>query len=222
MTIKVMLALGLIMTPLFASAALDTQNKKYSYALGVSIARQLDSQGMSDIELPVFLQAVEDVLSGKDSQLSVQQMSQALMAQRAIQAEKKKARSAKSIEEGKAFLAANKAKPGVQTLASGLQYRVEKNGTGDSPKAGERVKVHYHGTLPDGTEFDSSVTRGAPAEFSVDGVIKGFSEALMLMKPGAKWRVFVPSELGYGARGAGGKIGPNQVLIFDLELIEVL
>ena len=120
--------------------------------------------------------------------------------------------------EGKVFLAANKKKEGVVTLESGLQYKVLKKGEGPSPKNTDRVRTHYHGTLIDGTVFDSSVERKEPAEFSVGGVIRGWTEALQLMKVGSKWRLFVPSELAYGPRGAGQDIGPHVVLIFVLPL----
>ena len=222
MTTKLLLTLSLAVASFGAFAAMETQKEKYSYALGMNIANILEQKGLKNVELPLFLQAMEDVLIGKGGQLSDDEFDYVMKAQEALEAEEKKRKKGINVAEGEAFLKENQAKPGVQTLESGLQYLVEKDGDGDSPVAGKRVKVHYHGTLPDGTVFDSSVERGKPATFSVTGVIKGFSEALMLMKPGAKWRVFIPSELGYGTRGAGAKIGPNQVLIFDLELIEVL
>ncbi len=121
----------------------------------------------------------------------------------------------------KTFLAANAKKDGVKTTASGLQYKVIKSGTGKSPKATDTVKVHYHGTLIDGTVFDSSVERGEPVSFPVNGVIPGWTEALQLMKEGDKWQLFIPSKLAYGERGAGAKIGPNATLIFEVELLAV-
>ena len=125
-------------------------------------------------------------------------------------------------QQGAAFLAANKSKPGVKTTASGLQYKVLKAGNGPTPKATDKVRTHYHGTLIDGTVFDSSVQRGEPAEFPVSGVIRGWTEALQLMKVGDKWQLFIPSELAYSARGAGGVIGPNSTLVFEIELLEIL
>jgi FKBP-type peptidyl-prolyl cis-trans isomerase FklB len=127
----------------------------------------------------------------------------------------------KNKKEGEAFLAENKKKEGVTTLPSGLQYKIMKEGDGQIPKSTDTVTVHYRGTLIDGTEFDSSYTRGQPATFPVKGVIAGFSEALQLMKVGSKWQLFIPSNLAYGERGAGDDIGPNASLIFDIELISI-
>lgn len=127
----------------------------------------------------------------------------------------------KNIKEGEEFLAANKEKEGVITTASGLQYKVITEGTGRTPKATDTVETNYRGTLIDGKEFDSSYSRGQTATFPVSGVIKGWTEALLLMKEGAKWQLFIPPDLAYGARGAGGDIGPNATLIFDIELIAI-
>ncbi len=127
----------------------------------------------------------------------------------------------KNLTEGEAFLAANKAKEGVKTLESGLQYKVLTPGEGKSPKATDKVTVHYRGTLLDGTEFDSSHKRGEPAVFQVDQVIPGWTEALKLMKPGAKWELYIPAKLAYGERGAGQKIAPNATLVFEVELLKV-
>jgi FKBP-type peptidyl-prolyl cis-trans isomerase FklB len=127
----------------------------------------------------------------------------------------------KNKAEGEKFLADNKKKEGIKTTASGLQYKVIKDGTGKTPKATDTVSTHYRGTLISGKEFDSSYKRGEPAEFPVNGVIKGWTEALQLMKEGAKWQLFIPSELAYGERGAGQDIGPNSTLIFDIELLSV-
>ena len=126
----------------------------------------------------------------------------------------------KNLQEGKAFLAENAKKKDVTTLPSGLQYKVIEKGSGASPKKTDSVTVHYKGTLIDGTEFDSSYARGKPATFRVDGVIAGWTEALQLMKPGAKWQLFIPANLAYGERGAGSRIGPNSALIFEVELIK--
>ena len=130
-------------------------------------------------------------------------------------------KSKKNLEASKTFLAANRNKEGVKELPSGLQYRVVKDGAGDQPKSTDTVSVHYRGTLIDGREFDSSARAGQPAVFQVNGVIKGWQEALPLMKTGAKWQLFVPPELAYGERGAGGAIGPNETLIFDIDLLAV-
>ena len=138
---------------------------------------------------------------------------------RAKQEEKRKQQGEKNKEEGEKFLAENETKEGVKTLPSGLQYKILSEGSGESPKAGDIATVNYRGTLIDGTEFDSSYKRGQPSTFSVTGVIKGWTEALELMKPGAKWQLFIPSELAYGERGSGQMIGPNATLIFDVELV---
>lgn len=132
-----------------------------------------------------------------------------------------KTKGEKNKKEGDAFLAENKDKKGIVSLPSGLQYKVIKEGEGDTPKATDKVTVHYRGTLIDGTEFDSSYGRGEPATFPVNGVIPGWTEALQLMNAGSKWQLFIPSKLAYGERGAGGKIGPNSTLIFDVELISI-
>jgi FKBP-type peptidyl-prolyl cis-trans isomerase len=134
---------------------------------------------------------------------------------------KHKAAGDKNLKEGDDFLTANGKKEGVKTLPSGLQYKVIKSGTGRSPKATDTVKVHYNGTLTDGTVFDSSVQRGEPATFPVNQVIPGWTEALQLMKEGDKWQLYIPSKLAYGEQGAGGKIGPNSALIFDVELLSI-
>ena len=139
----------------------------------------------------------------------------------AKQAEMMKSQGEKNKKEGEAFLAENKKKEGVKTLASGLQYKVIKEGTGKTPKATDKVSTHYQGTLIDGTEFDSSYKRGEPATFPVNGVIPGWTEALQLMKVGSKWQLFVPSKLAYGEKGAGPIIGPNAVLIFTVELLAI-
>ena len=125
-------------------------------------------------------------------------------------------------ERGEAFLAENAKADGIQVTDSGLQYREIEPGSGDSPKLSDTVRCHYAGTLIDGTEFDSSYSRGMPAEFPVSGVISGWTEALQMMKPGAKWEVFLPSDIAYGPRGAGGAIGPNETLIFTIELLAVV
>jgi FKBP-type peptidyl-prolyl cis-trans isomerase FklB len=137
-------------------------------------------------------------------------------------AERQRIQAENNLKEGREFLAANKEKEGVKTLESGLQYKVIKSGSGKNPTAKDTIRAHYHGTLLDGTVFDSSVEREEPIEINVSGVIKGWTEALQLMKVGDKWQLFIPSELAYGERGAGDTIGPNAVLIFDVELLEIV
>jgi FKBP-type peptidyl-prolyl cis-trans isomerase FkpA/FKBP-type peptidyl-prolyl cis-trans isomerase FklB len=140
----------------------------------------------------------------------------------AKQAAARKATGEKNAVEGKKFLEENKAKSGVKTTSSGLEYKVEKEGSGNPPKETDTVKVNYRGTLINGTEFDSSYKRGQPATFPVNRVIKGWTEGLQMMKPGSKYQFFIPSDLAYGERGAGSDIGPNSVLLFDVELLEVV
>lgn len=170
-----------------------------SYSAGLNIGQQLVGMGIADLpSLDDFLKGIKDAVEGA--------------------AEKAK----KAEAEGKAFLEANAKKEGVIVLPSGLQYMVLKEGTGKNPGATSQVKCHYAGTLIDGTEFDSSYKRNAPATFGLNQVIKGWTEGVQLMKEGAKYRFFIPYELGYGSQGAGGSIPPYSALIFDVELIEVL
>ncbi|MCG8429249.1 MAG: FKBP-type peptidyl-prolyl cis-trans isomerase [Chromatiales bacterium] len=200
------------------AAELQTVEQKFSYALGVRYAQQFKSQD-APIDGTAFGAALNDVYAGKDLQLSPEEMQKAITDGRALIAKVKQEQAAKKLEEGRAYLAENKKQEGVVELPSGLQYQVIAEGSGESPTDNSQVTVHYTGTLMSGAVFDSSHKRGEPASFMVTGVIPGFSEALKLMKPGAKWRVFIPSELGYGPRGAGSAIGPNETLIFELELI---
>ena len=189
-----------------------------SYSLGVNIGENLKTQ-FPDINLKNFELAIKDVLdnqkepkiSGADAQKVIQNYFQ-----------KQQAKASESvIEEGKKFLTENSKKDGVITLESGLQYEIIKSGEGAKPTINDQVTTHYHGTLLDGTVFDSSVERGQPATFPVSGVIKGWTEALQLMTVGSKWKLFVPYDLAYGERGAGPKIGPYTTLIFEVELLSI-
>lgn len=196
---------------------------RVSYALGSDIGTNLKRQDL-DLDPKVLAAAIADAFAGK-SAMDEKQVRAALddlrkMAMSKMET-KAKADGEKNVKEGEAFLAANAKKEGVKTTASGLQYKVVKAGTGATPKASDEVKVHYHGTLIDGTVFDSSVERGEPVSFPVTGVIQGWVEALQLMKVGDKWQLTIPSKLAYGANGAGGKIGPNAVLVFDVELLAI-
>lgn len=201
--------------PLFTNAV-----DSFSYAAGYSIAKSMQAQGVPNINTALVQKAIDDVFKNKTTSLTEEQCNMTLQqklqefAQQKMNAEKAK---------GTAFLEANKTKPGITVLPSGLQYQVLTPGSADGikPTAADTVVVHYAGTLIDGTKFDASYDRGQPATFPVGGVIRGWTEILQHMTPGAKWKVFIPSELGYGERGAGGAIGPNQVLIFDIELLEV-
>ncbi len=196
-----------------------SDKEKASYAIGTQIGKQIKSQNI-DIDADVLAAAINDAVSGKEPRLKPEDMQAALMKTQE-QAMAKQGEAGKANEEkGKKFLEENKAKPGIKTTASGLQYEVMTEGKGKSPKAEDMVEVHYKGTLTDGTEFDSSYGRGEPAKFPLNGVIKGWTEGLQLMKEGGKNRLFVPSELAYGPGGRPG-IPPNSVLIFEVELLKI-
>lgn len=200
------------------SATMKTQIDTVSYSLGVNIGTNLKSQGFGDVNLATMLKAMEDVMGSKtlaineeDANMHIQNYFTTLMEKKSEEGKKK----------GQEFLAANAKKAGVTTTASGLQYEVIKMGDGAKPAATDKVTVHYHGTLIDGTVFDSSVERGQPATFPLNGVIAGWTEALQLMPVGSKFRIFLPSELAYGERGAGQMIGPHSTLIFEVELLSI-
>jgi FKBP-type peptidyl-prolyl cis-trans isomerase FklB len=198
---------------------------RVSYALGMNIGNRFKQQSI-DVNIDVFLKGLKDELSGGKRLLSDEEYIETLTALSkevaAKQAEAIKKLGDKNKQESEQFLAENKKKEGVKTLPSGLQYKVIKEGSGKSPKEKDTVTVNYQGTLVNGNEFDSSYRRGEPATFPVDGVIRGWTEALQLMKEGAKWQLFIPSDLAYGEKGAGGGlIGPNAMLIFDVELISI-
>ena len=201
---------------------LKTFDQRFSYTLGVRMAKMLTAQGIGELDGPAFGAAVADVINGKELQMTQDQMTETLKERSARIQKERQAKAAAALKKGKKFLEDNAKSEGVKVTASGLQYKVIREGKGESPKKTDRVKVHYEGRTIDGKKFDSSYDRGKPAEFGVSNVVKGFSEALMMMKPGAKYQVFIPPELGYGERGAGKAIGPNEVLVFDLELLEVL
>ena len=197
---------------------LKTKMEKVSYSLGVSVANSVKAQGLENVDAQAIGQAFADVFEGKKLAISEEEAN--VILQEHFQKLSNKALETNS-EAGKAFLAENAKRDKVTTTASGLQYEVLVEGEGYSPKPTDEVTVHYHGTLIDGSVFDSSVERGQPATFPVNGVIAGWVEALQLMKPGAKYKLFIPSDLAYGERGAGQMIGPNSTLIFEVELISV-
>lgn len=203
---------------------LDTPKNRISYTIGVNIGQDFKSQQM-DIEPDALLMGLKDTLSGKELQLTEDEMVQEIQNfQQEMQAKliaEREEQAAKNMAEGEAFMAENAKQEGVVVTESGLQYKVLEPGTGDSPGPADVATVHYRGTLIDGTQFDSSYDRGEPAVFPVGGVIPGWTEALQLMKPGAKWQLFIPADLAYGERGAGQDIGPNATLLFDVELISV-
>ena len=193
--------------------------EKLSYALGMVIAHNLKGMGVSALDNAAFAQAVSDVMGGATTTMSDAE------AQRTVSEfmQKQQAEAGKAVREaGEKFLAENAEKPGVVVLPSGLQYTVITEGTGAKPKASDRVKCHYEGTLTNGQVFDSSYRRGEPAVFPLNGVIAGWTEGVQLMAEGAKYRFFIPYHLAYGERGAGQSIPPYAALVFDVELIEIV
>jgi FKBP-type peptidyl-prolyl cis-trans isomerase FklB len=211
------------------TTALTTKKDKFSYALGMnignSIGTNLKKQSV-EVDPALVAQGLKDAMTGGKTRLSDEE-AKAILTQvqndvRKEQQEKTEKAGAKNKAEGEAFLAANKTKEGIVTLPDGLQYKIEKEGTGPKPAATDSVVCNYRGTLIDGTEFDSSYKRGQPATFGVSQVIKGWTEALQLMPVGSKWQLVIPANLAYGERGAGAEIGPNSTLVFEVELISIV
>ena len=196
----------------------SSEISRVSYSLGISIANNLKQQNFDSITIEALSKGIEDVYSQNELMVSQEEANEIIQNFFKAKADKK---ANENIDLGKNFLEENKTKEGVVTLASGMQYQVITEGTGDTPSLESKVTTHYHGTLIDGTVFDSSVDRGQPASFPVNGVIPGWTEALQLMKVGSKWKLFIPSELAYGANSPGGAIGPNSTLVFDVELISI-
>ncbi len=190
---------------------------KLSYSLGVNIGEGMKQQGFEIKDYTSFTDAIKDVFA-KSIKLSPEEMN-TLLNEEFQRVQKDVVEAQKAISEE--FLAENAKREGVNVTESGLQYEVLKEGNGPIPKLTDSVTTHYHGTLPNGKVFDSSVERNEPATFPVSGVIKGWTEALQMMKTGSKYRLYVPSDLAYGERGAGGDIGPHQALIFDVELLSI-
>jgi FKBP-type peptidyl-prolyl cis-trans isomerase FklB len=202
-----------------AKPVLKTQIDSVSYAIGQDIGAGLKSQGLDQLNAGLLVKALQDAWKGAPPALTKEQSNMSISNYlQKIKTEK----AAKNQADGEKFLSENKAKPGVTTLPSGLQYQVIKEGSGPKPAATDTVKTHYHGMLIDGTVFDSSVERGEPVTFPVSGVIKGWTEALQLMPVGSKWKLFIPAALAYGDRQAGPKIGPNSTLVFEVELLEIV
>jgi FKBP-type peptidyl-prolyl cis-trans isomerase FklB len=203
---------------------LKDQRDKASYSIGINIGTGMKANGL-DLNTEALVAGLEDGISGAKAQLSDKERQETLMAfEQDLQkkeTERLKQLAEKNKKEGAEFLAANKAKEGVKTLPSGLQYKILAEGNGPQPKPTDQITVNYRGMLVDGTEFDNSYKRGEPVTFPVNGVIKAWSEALPLMKTGAKWQLFVPAELAYGEKGAGRAIGPNSTLIFEVELVGI-
>lgn len=210
-----------------ASFAADFKNdkEKVSYVIGHQIGSDMQRSG-AELDLDSMMKGVKDAMAGTASKLNAED-SQKVMndfrtSMKTKMEEKKKKDGEANVKEGKDFLAKNAKEKGVKVTPSGLQYMVVTEGKGNSPKATDTVKVHYKGTLLNGKEFDSSYKRNEPASFPVNGVIKGWTEALQLMKPGAKYKLWIPADIAYGERGAGQDIGPNSTLTFEVELLEIV
>jgi len=205
-------------------AALKDSKDKLSYSIGVDIGHRLKGQSI-DVDPDILAKGIKDIFTGGKLLLTEQEVRDTLTTFQkdmiAKQKERAKVLGEKNKKEGEAYLEANRKKKGVKVLPSGLQYKVITEGKGKTPKLTDTVTVNYKGTLIDGTEFDSSYKRGQPATFAVDKVIPGWTEALQLMKEGAKWQIVIPSDLAYKGTGAGNVIGPNATLIFEVELISV-
>lgn len=213
-----------VQAPTVKIAAPKTSVDKLSYTIGVDMGSSLKAQQL-DINPDMLAQGIKDAVSGSPLLLTKQQMDQTLKDYQktflAKQQQQFAAMADQNAKAGEAFLAKNKTQPGVQTLADGLQYKIIKAGDGTSPTSSDSVTVNYEGSLIDGTVFDSTYKRGAPSTFKVSQVIPGWQEALKLMKPGAEWMIYIPSNLAYGKQGVGGPIGPNETLVFKVQLISI-
>jgi len=209
------------LTSVFAvGTSLETDEEKFSYAIGIQIGQSMMRQGVA-LDPDAFNLAIRDAVDGSKPRLSPEVMQQAAAKGETSISTGLRERAKNNLKTGKAFLAENKEKEGVVALSSGLQYKVLRTGAGKFPKSGSKVTVHYVGTLADGREFDSSRRRGEAATLSLRQVIKGWQEAIPLMRVGSRWQIFVPPSLGYGAKGAGAVIGPNETLIFEIELLDI-
>jgi FKBP-type peptidyl-prolyl cis-trans isomerase FklB len=228
MKLQLIAALGIFLLTSQVNAeetlVLKDQNDKVSYSIGVNIGNNLKRQSI-DVNTDALTQGIKDALSGSKALMTEKEVNDTLknfqQEMKAKQIEHLKELGEKNKKEGDAFLAENKKKEGIITLPSGLQYKVIKEGTGETPKITDTVTVNYRGTLINGTEFDSSYKREQPATFPVNGVIAGWTEALQLMKVGSKWQLFIPPNLAYGERAFRRDIGPNATLIFDIELLAI-
>ena len=219
------MAVTTILSTAMAAAPLETLDQRLSYIMGSNLAQQFKRDSVK-FDFDAFKLAVDEIMGDKKLSLSEADMRASVkeIQKRSAEKQAKKAaeQSAANVKAGKEYLEANAKKEGVVVTNSGLQYKEVTEGKGDIPKSGDKVKVHYKGTLIDGTEFDSSYKRGTPATFPVTGVIKGWVEALQLMNVGDKFELAIPSELAYGKRGSGAKIGPDTTLLFDVELLEIV
>lgn len=199
---------------------LESQKDKFSYTIGYQMGLSLQRPGM-ELNQDVLMQALTDALNGVDPKLSRQDMDAAIAAQRAKLEGERQEKAAGNLAEGQAFLEENRQRDAVSVTDSGLQYEVLSEGDGPQPTESDTVVVHYEGTTIDGTVFDSSYERDNPATLPLNGVIQGWQEGLQLMKEGAKYKLYIPAQLAYGEQGAGGRIGPNEALIFEVELLEI-
>lgn len=199
---------------------INTDKQKLSYAMGTYFAMGITQQDVN-LDVPAFVQAVEDVMNKSDPQISIKEMQDILTKYKETVARQQTDAIAKNQKAGDAFLAENKKKEGVIESPTGLQYKILKEGSGEKPTAGSNVTVHYKGTLIDGTVFDSSYDRGQAATLSLGQVIKGWQEAVPMMTTGSKWQIYVPAKLAYGDRAASELIGPGSTLVFDIELISI-
>ena len=211
---------GVALTAHAADAPLTTETQKFSYTVGVQMGQSL-KRDAKDVDVDLVARAIKDVMGDKKLQLSQEDMQKTMESFQQKQQAKQASAGDKNEKVGAEYVTANKKKGDVIETASGLQYKVLKAGSGEKAKATDTVVVHYKGTLINGTEFDSSYKRNEPTSFRVNQVIQGWQEALQLMNPGAKYQLVIPGKLAYGPRGAGGQIGPNETLLFDVELIEI-
>lgn len=205
-----------------AAAGLDSNFQKFSYAMGYRMARDLMQQGVSRVDPDALAVGVREAMAGEGFRFSPDEIRAVMGAYQEELVEERTVAAMANKDAGDAFLKANAEKEGVKSLGEGVQYKVLTEGSGEMPAADAKVKVHYTGSLIDGTEFDSSRARGEPTELALDAVIPGWQQALTRMPVGSRWMVWIPPEQGYGLRGAGTAIGPNETLVFDIELIEVV
>lgn len=221
--LSIALGVAFSTSALSANDLLKTTEQQASYTLATDLAKNFNQQGLS-IDLKAFTLGLEDVMKNRPLQLTEQQMMEAVntVKKEIMQKQhaKRQAMGLANLKEGQEFLASNAKKSGVKTLESGVQYKVITEGKGKSPTEDDIIFANYRGSLINGTEFDSSYKRGAPLKFQMSNVIKGWGEVLKRMKPGAKWEVYIPSNMAYGEKGAGNLIGPNQTLIFTIELVQ--
>ena len=202
---------------------LKTNESIASYGIGLQMGQQLVQSGFENLDTNAISKGIEDSLKNIQPEISVEKINEALQELHSKTQEKKSTQAKEAAKQGQEFLEKNKTEnPNISVTSSGLQYEIMTEGQGEKQKSSDKVRVHYHGQLIDGTVFDSSVTRGQPAEFPVNGVIKGWVEALQMMPVGSKWKLYIPHELAYGENGAGAAIPPSSALIFEVELLDII